>query len=377
MKPLWKLLWLFVYLLFFNFISGSSQCTNTLQSITYDTVIIGTGNNTHSIVLSQFDPSIGTLISANINSTISVNYGFSLKNVESVQRDFSVSVGRYDYFSSAALNSPYSNLIDTSIGNYILNPGDSVSKAPYTILYRYKQNDSITSNVVDFLGSNSISFNYKPITYTNLTGSNVYYYSATASDTIHFSITYYYCSNAILQNWLNSFSAEKENNEFIKLLWSTSAQQSGITYEVQKSDDSSKFISVGMVKESLDLSNYSYHYKIVPTDKDKIYFRLKIITSSGAIIYSEIKAVDIFNENASKNFLYPNPCKDYVNIHLQQGSWNIKIFTAIGTLIEQHHFLNSSLAHIDFQNRLSRGSYFIQVQDIISSKKMIFEFIIE
>ena len=88
-----------------SFVSRS-QCS-TQQSITYDTLITGNGNNSHVFTLPQFDPAIGTLLSANINSTISLNYGFTLKNVEAMQRDFTVSVGRYDHYTSTALSTAY------------------------------------------------------------------------------------------------------------------------------------------------------------------------------------------------------------------------------------------------------------------------------
>ena len=93
------------FTIFISFASRS-QCS-TQQSITYDTLITGTGNDAHVFTLSQFDPSIGTLLSAKINSTISLNYGFTLKNVEAVQRYFSVSVGRYDSYTSTALSTPH------------------------------------------------------------------------------------------------------------------------------------------------------------------------------------------------------------------------------------------------------------------------------
>jgi len=300
MRPLWKTVCIAACVIIFFSIASKAQCGNTKQSLSYDTLITGTGNDSHIFTLSQFDPSIGTLVSAKINSTISVNYGFTLKNVEAVQRDFSVSVGRYDHYTSASLSAPYTNLIDTNIGDFLLNPGDTVSKSPYTILYRNSQNDSITSDVVNFLGNSTVAFDYKPITYTNLTGSNVYYYSATANDTIHFSITYYYCSNTILANDLLSFSAKKENTETIKLSWSTNNFFSDRNYEIQASIDSSQFSSVASIPEDITKKTYQYDYKIAPGKKGKIFFRLKIITTSGSTKYSEIKMIDIDEETLSK-----------------------------------------------------------------------------
>jgi len=357
--------------------SANAQCGNTLQSITYDTVIIGTGNDVRAISLSQFDPSIGTLVSAKLNSTISVNYGFTLKNVEAVQRDFAVSVGRYDYFTSTALSTPYTNITNTSVGDFVLNPGDSISKPPFTVLYRYSQNDSVTTDVVNFLGNNNVAFNYKTITYTNLTGSNVYYYSAIANDTVHFSVTYYYCDNTILPNDIVSFFADKENNETINLSWSTTGSQQGVNYEIQKGFNSTQLSSIDSVAGINNSNQYSYNYKIDENPTGKIYFRLKFTNASGEIKYSEIKAVDISDiEGSIKAFVYPNPVDDYINVHLSKNDWDIKVFSDLGTLVQQNYFSNTSLAHISFKTKLPAGTYFIKAQSITTNISRVLSFVV-
>ncbi|HLK30402.1 MAG TPA: T9SS type A sorting domain-containing protein [Puia sp.] len=376
MKPLWKTVCFAGCILMIAASSATAQCSS-LRNLTYDTIIIGTGNDTHTISLPQFDPSIGTLASAKINSTISVNYGFTLKNVEAVQRDFAVSVGRYDHFSSSALSSAFTNLVDTSIGDFILNPGDSVTKAPYTVLYQYSQNDSITNDVVNFLGSNSVSFDYKPITYTILTGSNVYYYSATANDTIHFSVTYYYCDNSILPDNNLSFSANRENKEKIQLNWSTKDSQNAVVYEIQKGITNTHFSSIGSVLGDNNTDKYLYHYLIGPNDNGKLYFRLKIIYPSGAVKYSEVKMVDISDDADLRNaFVYPNPSHDYINVSLAKDNWDITIYSALGNRIQTNRFNNTSLAHISFYSRLAAGVYFIKAQSITSDNKQILNFVV-
>jgi type IX secretion system substrate protein len=375
MRPMWKTAFLLGCFSIFISLCTKAQCGNTLQSVTYDTSIVGTGNDSHVFTLSQFDPSIGTLVSAKINSTVSLNYGFTLKNVEGVQRNFSVSVGRYDNFTSSALSTPYSNLIDTSIGDFLLNPGDSITKPPYTILSRYSQNDSITSSVVNFLGNGTVAFNYTPITYTNLTGSNIYYYAATAKDTIHFSVTYYYCDNAILANDLILFSAIKENSKTIKLLWSMANPQPGRNYEIQQGDDSSHFADIALIADTGNIS-YEYDYSVSGHEKGDIYFRLKIISSSGQVKYSEIKMISFTDAGDSKGmFIYPNPCDAYINIVFDKPDnnkdWDIFIYSSNGCLIQKNHFTNASTAHINFRNRLTAGVYFIKAEDSESRKKYL------
>ena len=150
LKQFWKNFFLCISVICVFVIQAACQCNNSLQSLSYDTLVPGTGNDVHQFTFSQFDPALGTLISARINSLVSVNYGFTLQNVEAVQRDFSVSVGRYDNFSSTALAAPYSNLLNIPDGSYLLDPGSEVTQPPATILYRYLNTDSVTTNTADF-----------------------------------------------------------------------------------------------------------------------------------------------------------------------------------------------------------------------------------
>lgn len=378
MRPLRKTACLTACFTIFISFASRSQCS-TQQSITYDTLITGTGNDAHVFTLSQFDPSIGTLLSAKINSTVSLNYGFTLKNVEAVLRDFSISVGRYDHYTSAALSSPYTNLLDTNIGSFLLSPGDSVAKAPYTILSGYSKNDSVTSDVVKFLGTSTVNFNYTPITYTSLTGSNVYYYNANANDTIHFSITYYYCSNAILANDLIAFSAEKMNGEIIKLSWKMANAQRGRNYEIQSGADGIIFTDIASIADG-DSLNYEYDYTLSAREKKDIYFRLKITSSSGQVKYSEIKMIDLSDINAGKGaFLYPNPSNNYINIVFNEPglkNWDASIYSPDGYLIQKNHFVDVLQGHIDFHKKFPAGVYFIRVESIESPKKYLLSFLV-
>lgn len=360
-----------------SFVSRS-QCS-TQQSITYDTLITGNGNNSHVFTLPQFDPAIGTLLSANINSTISLNYGFTLKNVEAMQRDFSVSVGRYDHYTSTALSTAYTNLLDTNIGSFLLNPGDSVKKNPYTILSRYSQNDSVTSDIVNFLGNNSVAFNYTPITYTSLTGSDIYYYSANANDTIRFSITYYYCNNSILANDLISFSATKTKSEIIKLSWTMANARSDRNYEIQEGADGIVFSDIASIADDDNL-NYEYDYTLSALEKEDIYFRLKITNSSGQVKYSEIRMIDLNDPNASTPaFLYPNPSGDYINIVINDpglNNWDASIYSSSGILMQKTHFAGVLQGHIDFNKKLPVGVYFVKAESIMPQKKYLLSFLV-
>ena len=364
MKICWKNLCLSACFILLSIASSLAQC-GTLQSVTYDTTVAGTGNNTHVFTLSKFDPSVGTLMSAKINSVISVNYGFTLKNVEDVHRDFSVAVGRYDNFSSAALSTPYTNSMNIPLGSFPLDPGNSVSEVPSNILSRFVQTDSLVYNMANFLGSGTIDYNYTPITYTNLTGSNVYYYSATASDTIRFSITYFYCTASVLPISIINFFAKKEDQETIQLSWKTLNELAGRTYEIEKSEDGNTFsvLASELSVTEGDDADYLYNYTINKSDNNKIFFRIKMINSSDVISYSDIREVDLDN-NTGNISLYPNPSSDFINVSFNQpqtSNWDINIYSSNGILIQNNYASNVNSFRIPFQHKLASGSYIMQI----------------
>jgi type IX secretion system substrate protein len=376
----WKKTVLLVIIYFFIRNPGLAQCPAPYQSISFDTVIIGNGNGSHLLNLSQFNPAMGTLISTQIHALVSLNYGFTLKNADSVPGNFSVSVVRNDHIQSSALPATYDNTIDTTIGTYLLSPGQSVSMTPYTILYRYDNSDSIFQNQVDFLGSGSVAFNYKPLTYTDLTGTNSYLYGATATDTIHFSVTYYYCSNITLTASLTRFTAERSNDSQVALQWTTDNEQRGRIYEVQKSADGMDFTTIGKVASDgiRQIGTYDFGYSIPLLNGGELYFRLLIRDADGNLAYSEIRKIDL--ESISEGvFLYPNPSDQWINIMIRRpgsGNWNVEILSAMGNLVQTSRFNNTQLARIVFNKRLSPGSYFARVTDVQGQVNKVLGFVV-
>jgi hypothetical protein len=343
--------------------------------------MIGSGNTSHSLSLSQFDPTIGTLESVNINSVVSVNYGFSLTNTNTSPINFSISVGRNDNFQSPVLSSPYSSSITADVGTFFLNPNQTITEAPATVINRYDNAISISSNVADFIGNGTIGFSYSPHTYTNHSGSSSYQYSATANDTIHFSITYSYCNPIVLLPDLINFSAVKENTTSIKLLWTTINEQPERMYEIQKSTDDIHFSATGTISSKIDpdnSGNYLYHYDANQTEKTKLWFRLKITDASGNVKYSTVKMVDMRDDSSAGIYLYPNPSSQFVNIVFNEfKDWEIEILSSNGALIQKNNSANSIRTRINFSKPLAAGVYFVRAVERQTLKSYIIPLMIQ
>ena len=380
-------------LLAFSMLTSASfqsfaQCSSSLKSISYNTVLKGTGNNSWGFLLPQFNPIQGTLIAVKISATISVRYAFTLENNTTNVIAYNVNVKRRDSINSSSLSSPINNWTIKNYGPYNLNATDGTSgsgldytnQGPITLLNNYILNDSIVSNVVAFLGTSNAVFDYNPATTATVSGGANYSFSQSVNDTMHFSITYYYCNAIVLQTTLTNFFAAKQNDETIKLTWTTENELANRLYTVQKSSDGKIFTDVNTIP-SIDENtsvNYSSDYPISPTDRNKIYFRLKIVDQNGDLNYSEIRIVEL-DENKQKISLFPNPSSNFVNLVFTNSINDLQtdIFAANGELIQRNYFTNTSLAHINFQNKLASGVYFIKVFDMQSQKNYVISFIVK
>jgi hypothetical protein len=365
-----------------------AQCSSSLKSISYNTVLKGTGNNSWGFLLPQFNPLQGTLIAVNISATISVRYAFTLENNTNSAVGYNVNVERHDSINSSSLSSPINNLIFKNYGPYNLNPTDGTNgsgldytnQGPINLLSNYVLDDSIVSNVVLFLGTGNAMFAYNPATTATVSGSTNYNFNATANDTIHFLLTYYYCNAVVLQTTITDFFASKQNDETIKLSWTTQNELSGRIYGIQKSDDGINFSEVNNIS-SVDENtsvNYSSNYSISANDKNRIYFKLKIIDKNGDINYSEIRTVEL-DKSDQRISVYPNPSNSFVNIVFSNSIGNLQtdIFAANGELIQRNYFVNTNSAHINFKNKLACGVYFIKVFDMRSQKNYVVSFVVK
>ena len=363
-----------------------SQCGGVLKSISYNTTINGTGNDYHSIVMPQFDPGKGTLVAVKISSVISLQYAFQLENKSASAASYTLGVGRNDYIGSTVLSSPLTNMnnILKSYGPYSLAASDGVtgsgpdfiSVPQFTVLNSYSDiSDSITSGVANFLGTGNVEFDYYTTTYYNLAGN--YSFNYTASDAINFSISYYYCNTVVLKSDITSFDAKYQSDNTINLSWQTANEQPGRIYTVQKSSDGINFVETGDIKSSIDSSaaEYSYKYNITASDKNQIYFRLKVVDANNNISYSEIRSVDLGN-SLNPVSLYPNPANSFINIVFDHSinNWQIDIFTASGQLLQRNYFANTNSAHISFINNLAPGVYFIHALNQDLKKSYVLSF---
>jgi hypothetical protein len=352
-----------------------AQCTGGFKSVTYNQVIPGTGNDSHSIIVPQFDPAKGSLVAVTIKSVISLQYAFQLENNSQTAVTYNVGIGRNDYIGSSALVAPATNMnnILKNYGPYALAASngisgsgpDFVSVPAMTILNNYDDiDDSITAGTAGFLGTGNVTFNYFTTTYYDLTGN--YTFNFTASDVINFTVIYYYCNDVVPPAELTNFNAQLQTNSLIDVNWQTINDQEGRVYTIQKSDDGTNFNDVGNVDSyaGSDSSTYLFDYSIKSNERAKIYFRLKISDKNGNVHFSDVRSV-VLNGVSNGITLYPNPASNFLNIDFNHlvSNWQIDIYSSGGTVVDRKYFSNTSLATMNFTQKLPPGIYFIRASD--------------
>lgn len=99
-----------------------AQCSAaTSATISYDTVVTGTGNSEYTFTFPKFDASMGTLLDVTISSTVNLTYDFRLENLENVRiNTYEVRLVRDEEISGISLGTPIDNSFQKTYGSYSL-----------------------------------------------------------------------------------------------------------------------------------------------------------------------------------------------------------------------------------------------------------------
>lgn len=358
-----------------------AQCTNNLATRNYDTALTSNGFGTFNLSFPQWNPDSGLLVSVKLSATVNSLYGFTLRNADSLASTYILTVGQQDQISGVSLPAPYSNITSQPMGNYPLNPGQSISQAPVSVLGNHTSSDSITT-VTPFLGSGRVNLNYQSFTFTNLSTVNnaSYYYSAGISNTLSFSIQYLYCrSGGILATDLTRWSALPAGPRNIQLSWAAVNETAGRQYTIQRSSDNRNFTNIATLSATADggTADYVYPDELPENADSSWYYRLQI-HEAGQLYYSPIRQVTLTANN--RLALYPNPAVDFINLipdpQQTSGDWQVDILSATGGLIQRNVFLQTRSIFITFHNRLSSGTYFVRATDLRGQKTFSTSFVV-
>jgi hypothetical protein len=364
-------------------VAAKAQCNaTTLSTTTYDTALTSNGFATYSLSFPQFNPDSGTLVAVRLNAMVNSQYGFTLRNADTVATTYSLTLGQQDLISGPQLSIPYSNVTTRSMGSYPLNSNQSVTKTPFNLLTNYVASDTVTA-ISPFMGGGQVSLNYQSFTFSNLSAVNnaAYYYSAGINTNVTFSVQYQFCrGGVVLATDLTAWTASLAGSNSVQLNWVAANEVAGRQYVIQRSSDNLTYNDIATLDATVDAGSATYSYPDeLPASADSSWnYRLQIHDASGAVTYSPIRNVTLAAPGTGLQ-VYPNPATNFINLVPDQqdaGDWQVDILSVNGGLIERDVYMQTRKIQVNFRSKLAAGTYLVRATDLRGQKALAASFVV-
>jgi hypothetical protein len=134
-------------------------------------------------------------------------------------------------------------------------------------------------------------------------------------DVTGFSGFFVQTNTSVLPVTLIAFDAQAQGNDVL-LQWKSANEVNHAYYEVQYSTDGRSFTTAGQ-RNALSGSgekNYSLLHSNAATIASKLYYRLKMVATTGAAAFSNTVLVRFGTSGAAITDVYPNPTNGLINI---------------------------------------------------------------
>lgn len=337
-------------------------------------------NSTTVFKIPQFDATVGTLVCVNAKVYLTSILRMRLENDEAFNIDYTIKYQRKDTFSGPGVvpdvigsknknYGPYS--LDGSDGNPFAGP-DFVAVGPDTI-YNLKLYEATTTDVVNYLGTDSVDFTYKSAVSTFAIGSDVYALAVTSTNRVDFVMSYNYCAMGLLALNIKDFRASLDNDNML-VSWKTENEIKNNNYEIQVSENGKQFYSIGSKQAVADgaTAEYDYKYHLDKSPAGKLYVRIKQVGAKTAK-YSQVKALFAGTSALPALNIYPNPVVRNINLLFDEplsGDYSIELTNQVGQVVLQKkvRMSNSMKLEVEVDNPPPPGIYYLRARQMGSPK---------
>jgi uncharacterized repeat protein (TIGR01451 family) len=176
------------------------------------------------------------------------------------------------------------------------------------------------------------------------------------------------------------FTATLKNNQ-VALNFTIATPQTINRVEIERSINNDNFIKVGTITDAIKINQaqtFNFNDDIAAISNTIIYYRLKIIATTGDVKYSNVLMVKRTTSSTAV-LVSPNPVFDYFNVRfiaLKDGQVTLKLIDNIGkTVLLQTQIVTkgSNTIKIDKLDKYSKGVYSLQliVNNEIVTQKLI------
>jgi hypothetical protein len=166
---------------------------------------------------------------------------------------------------------------------------------------------------------------------------------------------------------LIAFRAEKAEND-VKLFWQTVRERNFSNFDLERSEDGSRFEKIAEISGGAREGKYSF------TDKNLLpgeyFYRLKMNEHDGTFRYSQ--TLRVLMDNTGVFLLAPNPLNtDVVRVYLPQSNRHVfEILTPEGKLVYEYvQTTASDTENLDLKG-LPNGLYLFRVKSANDSKTL-------
>jgi len=198
-------------------------------------------------------------------------------------------------------------------------------------------NDGTTFTQDTVLTGNTYAYNV-----INLTGSAQYVRMrgiTRNNTTVGYSLEeFLVTASGTLPVKLTGFSAIAENQQRVRVSWTTEIETNNAYFDLERSTDGTHYTPIGRVPGAGNRNTpLNYHWIDSLPLKGRDYYRLKQVDLDGKSAYSDIATVIIGNSLGGKLSLYPNPARETVNIVNPSGLLvrEIKVYNTEGVEVKR------------------------------------------
>jgi Secretion system C-terminal sorting domain len=166
---------------------------------------------------------------------------------------------------------------------------------------------------------------------------------------------------------MSTFTARKQNNKEIAILWKTGQEKANKSFNVERSSDGLSFSKIGSMQGAENsVVEKAYNFTDLAPLQGVNYYRLTSVDAQGKETTSKIVSVNFSDKLSNKLQIYPNPTHLAVQIELisdEETSKPVQVFDLAGRMIlSQNALLTKGLNNISLDvNTFSSGTYLVKI----------------
>jgi hypothetical protein len=332
------------------------------------------------VFFNKFDPATGALNCLTTRTSVLTVLDMDLVNRDSTQRvEYSMVYTRVTTLTGPGISvtsNQNRNYGPFDLGQAGVDADTSVHVGPDT-LFKFRQLVKATTNVVPYLGSGTVAFNYfNNGSYLMTNGNDNYGLDVAAFSEVTIRLTYYFCPNVVLPSGMKNFQV-KRNNRKVQINWVTENEKTGNTYKIEMSANGRDFVAVNKQDATgIGIKNYAAEYDAKNSDRGRLYFRVQQTDVQNRVSYSPVKTVS-FDENGLINpSIFPNPAVKTMNVQFesaQTGTLSVELVNTTGQVLQQNtvRAVKTNSLQFDLKQKYPRGSYWLRVRNLATGEQSV------